>query len=119
MRSILTSVLGGAFLVVGASTAMAQSYGTPAPSPVVEANVAPAPAPIAPAPVSNEPAQSQPVQAEATPVVVASVDASVQTQSSKPKHAGLWCDNSDPYGGHSADSLWGIRSFWEHQAESD
>ena len=93
MSSVVRIALGAALLLAGA---MAQTYSTPVPA-QVEA--------------------SAPAQTEA-PVVVAAVDAPVAVQSSKPHHAGLWCDNTDQYGGHGANTLWGRRAFWENQSNN-
>lgn len=95
MSSVVRSVLGAALLLTSASTAMAQTYSTPAPA---------------------QAEASAPVQTEAPATVVAAVEAPAAVQSSKPRYAGLWCDNSDQYGGHGPNTLWGRRTFWENQS---
>jgi hypothetical protein len=96
MSSVVRSVLGAALLLTSASAAMAQSYSTPV--------------------ANNAPVASEPVQTEAPATVVAAVEAPVAVQSSRPRYAGLWCDNSDVYGGHGPNTLWGRRTFWDNQS---
>lgn len=91
MSSAVRSVIGAAVLLTGTSAAMAASETTPAENQYIQTN-----------------ASTAQVEANSTPT---------QNQSRKVNHAGVWCDNTDPYGRHGSNTLWGIRSFWDYQTE--
>jgi len=88
MGSVVRFALGAALLLTGAPAAMAQ-YATP-------------------------PAANQYVQANASTQVAAPNNIPIVEQSPKVHRGGLWCDNTDPYGGHGAKTHWGIRAFWDY-----
>ena len=114
MSSVVRSVLGAALLLTGAPAAMAQSY-----DPAVAEQPVQTDASTETAASNNAPAAEQTDQTSASTVVAAADSTPVPEQSKKIHHAGIWCDNTDPYGGHGSNTLWGIRAFWDSQASSD
>ncbi len=106
MSSVVRSVLGAALLLTGASAAMAQTYSAP-----VAAQSPQAGGYTAVAASNNAPVAGQPVQASASTAVTASNNAPVAGQS-HPSNQPRLCNNTDRYGGHGADTLWGVRAFW-------
>jgi hypothetical protein len=107
MSSVIRSALGAALLLTGASAAMAQGYSSPG-----SYQSQPAAPTAAPAP-SSTPAAYQPPASNATTVAAYNA-APVAEQSPKRPHTSL-CDNTDAYGGHGPNTLWGIRAFWDNQ----
>lgn len=95
MSSIARSVLGAAFLLTGASAAMAQSAYPPAGQPA-QAGAYAAPA--------GQPAQAGAYAAAPAPVV-----------SQAPKTTTIQ-DNSDLYGGNDPNSKQGTQAFWDNQS---
>ena len=96
MSSIARSVLGAAFLLTGASAAMAQSAYPPAGQPA-QAGAYAAPA--------GQPAPAGAYATAPAPVVV--------SQAPKPTNIQ---DNSDLYGGHDPNSKQGTQAFWDNQS---
>ncbi len=114
MSSVVRSVLGAALLLTGASPAMAQSY-----SPSVDEQPVQADASTETAASNNAPAAEQTDQTSASTVAAAADSTPIPEQSKKIHHAGIWCDNTDPYGGHGPNTLWGVRAFWDSQSSSE
>jgi hypothetical protein len=110
MSSVVRSVLGAALLLTGASAAMAQSD-----NPAVAEQAVQNDASTQTAASNNAPVVEQTVQTSASTVAAASDGAPIAEQSTKIHHAGIWCDNTDAYGGHGPNTLWGIRAFWDTQ----
>ncbi len=111
MTSVVSSVLGAALLLTGASAAMAQS----APPPVAN-QPAQTDASAATAASTNAPVAYQSVQTSVSTAIPASTSAPAAAQTSKVNHL-ILCDNTDAYGGHGPNTLWGTRAFWEGQSD--
>ncbi len=111
MSSVVRSVLGAALLLTGASAAMAQSYNAPA-AQAPQTGVY-----TATAASNNAPVAAQAPQTGAYTATAASNNAPVAGQPQQSHHSSL-CDNTDRYGGHGANSIWGIRAFWGAEGQS-
>lgn len=118
MSSVIRSVIGAAFILTGASAAMAASDTPAVQEQAVQTSASADAAAPADAAASNDaPAAEQAVQASSSATVVAAVSTPVVAQSSKP-HSTL-CDNSDEHGGHGPNTHWGVRAFWDQASSSD
>lgn len=118
MRLVARSVLGAALLLAAAPAAMAQYATPPATNQVIQSNAS------TPVVISNNASNASVAGGYIQPPVIATADAApenvpVVNQPRKKHRGGLWCDNTDLYGGHGANTHWGKRAFWDYLEKSE
>ncbi|MBX2804491.1 MAG: hypothetical protein KTR19_00845 [Hyphomicrobiales bacterium] len=116
MSSVIRIGLGAALLLSSVPAAIAASEETPVSNEYIQGS-AEAAVETPEATVLEERIENNVTAASVTIDTPADITlAAPQSRKASVNHAGLWCDNTDAYGGHSPDTLWGMRAFWDNQA---